>query len=638
MVPQRASEESLASVSSMEETRSVMSFILSRVPEHGSIAAAASAPPLPGPSIGGAMSSTTTSSMLAHAAPCGDSVALALSPPMPVAVRERSFPKAAIIACLPSLLKLLLLLFAHVVVIIAFVDHGWDAKEPWCKGAGLLLVLMAVLDASLLGTVCLGRCGRPANRVAAFAGRAREQIATVTDRKGFFRTFWTLVWVAVLLFLAVDSKLHPDRVVAAVGMVVLFGFGYIFSNNRSKIKWRPVLGGLLLQFLLGLLLVRAHVGRGALLCIADKIAAIMSFAGHGSRFVFGYLATGKLDGGLPEQKPVLAFTVASAVVFSGLLVSALCHYGLLQRVMLRVGRLMEFTLGTTSCESLCAASNVILGMTDSAQLIKPYLAKLTKSELHCVMTCGFATISGSLFAVFTAFGVKAEHMMAASLMSAPAALAFAKLLYPETEENTCSPEKIKQLQSLERGSLLESMARGMTSLVMLVANVVGCLLGFVAFMALADAVLVYLGTLLRWEFLTVDWLMGRLFIPLALAMGVSLEECSRVASLVGLKTALNEVVAYGQLSDLVQRGLLSPRAEMVCTFALCGFSNLGALGVQLGACAALVPDRLPDCSRVVMRALIAGWVACFMTACTAGALTDTRAYEVLTRFKSYEFL
>ncbi|KAH9369602.1 hypothetical protein HPB48_011504 [Haemaphysalis longicornis] len=112
--------------------------------------------------------------------------------------------------------------------------------------------------------------------------------------------------------------------------------------------------------------------------------------------------------------------------------------------------------------------------------------------------------------------------------------------------------------------------------------------------------------------------MGRLFIPLALAMGVSLEECSRVASLVGLKTALNEVVAYGQLSDLVQRGLLSPRAEMVCTFALCGFSNLGALGVQLGACAALVPDRLPDCSRVVMRALIAGWVACFMTACTAG--------------------
>ncbi|XP_077553725.1 solute carrier family 28 member 3-like [Haemaphysalis longicornis] len=400
------------------------------------------------------------------------------------------------------------------------------------------------------------------------------------------------------------------------------------------IKWRPVLGGLLVEFLLGLLLVRAHIGRGALVCIADKMAALMTFAGHGSRFVFGYLGTGKMDGNLPEQKPVLAFTVASTLVFFGLLVSVLCHYGMLQRVMLVAARLMTVTLGTTSCESLCAASNVVLGMTDSTQLIKPYLPILTKSELHCVMTCGFATISGSLFAVFTIFGVKAEHMMAASLMSAPAALAFAKLFYPEAEETTSCPDKIKNLQP----SVLETMARGMTALVMLAANVVACLLGFMACMALADAVLVYLGGLLGWQFLTLNWLMGRLFIPLALAMGVSLEECSRVASLVGLKTALNEVVAYGQLSDLVQRGLLSPRAEMVCTFALCGFSNLGALGVQLGTYAALAPERLPDCSRVAMRALIAGWVACFMTACTAGALMDTTAYEVPGHFNGYEFV
>ncbi|XP_077512953.1 solute carrier family 28 member 3-like [Amblyomma americanum] len=422
-------------------------------------------------------------------------------------------------------------------------------------------------------------------------------------------------------------------------MLLLAGFGYIFSKNRSKIRWRTVLSGFLLQFVLGLLLVRWEVGRGALVCIADKMTHAISFASHGGRFVFGYLATGQLDGGLPNQQPVLAFTVVSTVVSFGLLVSVLCHYGLLQCLAYRFGRLMAATLGTTACESFCAATNVFLGMADSTLLVKPYLPHLTRSEIHCVMTCGFATISGSLFAVFTTLGVKAEHMLAASVMSAPAALGFSKLFYPETED-TFNSLDIRDVRRSGRPecTVLESMARGVSSLLAVSAHVVASLVGFLACMALADALLAQLGALLGWPFVTLNWLLGRLFVPLALAMGVSMDECSHVASLVGLKTALSEVVAYGQMGELAQRGRLSLRAQLICTHALCGFSSVGALGVQLGACAALAPHRLPDCARVAGRALAAGSVACFMTACTAGALTDTTAYEVPMRFNSYDFV
>ncbi|XP_077512859.1 solute carrier family 28 member 3-like [Amblyomma americanum] len=417
----------------------------------------------------------------------------------------------------------------------------------------------------------------------------------------------------------------------------------MFKSCRRllQIKWRPVLSGLLLQFMLGLFLVRWHVGRGALVCIAEKVATVVSFAGHGAKFVFSYLSTGELEGVLPRQQPVLAFTVVPTIVFFGLLVSVLCHYGVLQFLALRFGRVMAAALGTAACESYCAACNVFLGMTDSALLIKPYLAQLTKSELHSIMACGFATISGSLFAVFTTLGVKAEHMMAASLMSAPAALGFSKLLYPEEEENAEDESALYLNRPCSCGpecTVLESMSRNVSSLLLVAANVVASLLGFLAFIALVDALLAYIGALLGWDFVSLNWLVGRLLLPLALAMGVSPDECSRVGYLVGLKTALNEVVAYSEMVGLAQKGLLSPRAQLVCTHALCGFSSVGALGVQLGAYAALAPGRLSDCARVAGRALVAGSVACFMTACTAGALTDTAAYEAPARFNSYEFL
>ncbi|XP_049518853.1 LOW QUALITY PROTEIN: solute carrier family 28 member 3 [Dermacentor silvarum] len=724
----RGSEESLASADdSIDETRSVMSFILSRLPEHASASGIAAAGAVPALSTGGSPSPLAEGS-----SGDGDGTTLSLPAPYPVEVRKLQW--TAVAAHLPGLLKLLLLLAAHALLVVAFLDTGWDHKarrqaraktlykqhhhdrltvcvdaasyphkpayavsvvshqlryttaatilartsleseetaialaisttaaevilsdsntairnyskgrvhepEPWCQGSGFLLLLLAMLDAWLLCGLCVR--WMPSKKVAAMKERTRKRALWLSERKWIGRTAWTVVWLAVLLFVAINSRLHRPRVTACFGMLLLVGFGYVFSKNRNKVKWRPVLSGFLLQFVLGLLLVRWKVGRGALLCVADKMNAAIAFAGHGARFVFGYLATGQLDGdGLPQQNAGLTMrNVLSAVVFFGLLVSLLCHYGLLQCLALKVGRLMAVVMGTTICESFCAASNVFLGMADSVLLIKPCLAQLTRSEIHCVMTCGFATISGSLFAVFTTFGVKAEDMIAASLMSAPAALGFSKLFYPETEESCAGLEKISDPRKSRPGcTLLESVSHGLSAQLRVAAHVVASLLGFLSCMALADSLLAYLGSLVGWQFVTLNWLLGRLFVPLALAMGVGLHECSRVASLLGLKAALNEVVAYGQMGELARGGLLSLRSQLLCAHALCGFSSLGALGVQLGAYAALAPERLSDCARVAGRALVAGSLACFMTACTAGALTDTAGYDVPTAFNSYDFV
>ncbi|KAH6939854.1 hypothetical protein HPB50_021900 [Hyalomma asiaticum] len=473
-------------------------------------------------------------------------------------------------------------------------------QSPWCQGAGLLLVLVASMDVCLAFGYCLRWTSN--KKTSHLVDRASEELSRLIDTKCFSRSASAAVLIAMPLFVAIDSRLHRPRVTAVLG-----------------VTWRPVLSGLLLQFGLGLLLVRWHVGRSALACIAEKVAAVISFAGHGGGFVFGYLSTGELQGGLPRQEPVLVVTVVSTMVFFGLLISMLCHYGILQFLASRFARLIATTIGTTALESYCAACSIYLGMTDSAVLVKPYLAQLTRSELHTVMTCGFATVSGSMFAVFAIFGVKAEHMMTASVMSAPAALGFSKLFYPETEDSSSNLESINDVRRRTSSNVFESMARGVSSLLAVAANVAASLLGFVACVALADAMLAYVGALLGWKLVTMNWLVGRLFVPLALAMGLSVDESSRVASLVGLKTVLNEVFAQSEMGGMTRDGLLSPRAQLLCAHALCGFSSLGALGVQLGVFAALAPEKLPDCARVAGRALVAGSVACFLTACTAAS-------------------
>ncbi|CAN8022079.1 unnamed protein product, partial [Ixodes persulcatus] len=595
----RSSEESLASGSSIEETRSVMSFILSRVP--GTELSAPLPPPPPPP-----------------------------PPESPVAVRKRAFPWAWLLAHAPCALRLLVLVAAHAAVAVSLATSGPDLREPWCSGSGLLLVFLGLLDAAVACAVTR----TPRRKLAELVKQVNRRLAPITATKRFSSSNFQKIRAFIYFFTNFRMKQNDA---SKCGQLVILNetegsIRRAWGVDLSQVRWSPVFWGLVAQFLLGLALVRWGWGRQAMACLAAKLSALVAFANAGSSFVFGHLVSG---GAATEGAAPTAFSVLSTLIFFGMLVSVLRHYQVLQGVIGKLGWLMAATIGTTDSESFCAASNLLLGQADACMLIKPYMLHLTKSEIHCVMATGFATVSGSLLAIFIQFGLRPEYLLAASLMSAPAAMGFAKLFYPETKDREAFSGSASSQRSPDR-NVLEAMAHGMSSMVLLAANMLACLMALVAGMALLDSALVYLGTLLGWSFLGLNWLAGRLFIPLTLAMGVDVGVCVRVATLLGVRATLNELVAHARHEAL--EGQLPLRADLVSSYALCGFSNLGAVGVQLGAYAALAPSRLGDCAQVAPRALVAGSVACFMTACVAGALTDTSAYEVPTRFNSFDFL
>ncbi|KAK8740020.1 hypothetical protein OTU49_003326, partial [Cherax quadricarinatus] len=289
-------------------------------------------------------------------------------------------------------------------------------------------------------------------------------------------------------------------------------------------------------------------------------------------------------------------------------------------------------VGTTACESVNAAANIFLGQTEAPLLIKPYITIMTKSELHAVMTGGFATIAGSVLAAYISFGVDAAHLLSASVMSAPAALAFAKLFYPETKQSKTSVKDIKIIKGDEANWLHAAML-GVTNAIPLVANIAANLIAFYAFISLCSSVFDWSCTLAGAEpgVCSLESLFGWIFMPLAWVMGVDWSECDRVGELIGIKTIINEFVAYSKLSEMKKAKQLSKRAEIIATYALCGFSNISSIGICLGGFGSMAPDRKADLAKVVVRAMIAGSCACFLTACVAGTLLD----EIVERDTNY---
>jgi len=262
-------------------------------------------------------------------------------------------------------------------------------------------------------------------------------------------------------------------------------------------------------------------------------------------------------------------------------------------------------------------------------VIKPYLPVMTKSELHAVMTGGFATIAGAVLAAYISFGIDAANLLSASIMSAPAALAFSKLFYPESEKSKTVVREIK-LEKAKEANALDAAAQGASAAVLLVANIIANLISFLAFVAFLNGIVSWLGGLLGAPYITFEYIMGKIFIPVAWLMGVPNEECDTVAGLVAIKTIVNEFAAYAKLSELIKLKAISKRSETIATYALCGFSNPGSIGSSLAALSTMAPARKSDLARVALRAFIAGNVACFMTACIAGTLIDTTGSDIIT--------
>lgn len=504
-------------------------------------------------------------------------------------------------------------------IYLGFAIHlKWNVTKSWCEGIKFLIIITAVVYFFILYYVFLKRfLIKPV--VKSMTSRMYN-ITSVTAHRWFTRVIWGLIALIIGAFLIYDARMKKSRLISAAGLIIIIAFGFIFSAHPRKIIWRHVLWGLLLQFLLGLIVLRWKVGQDIFECLGDKIKTFLDFTDNGSSFVFGYLVTGKLQG-LPDQLPIFAFKVLSTVIFFSFVISIMYYYGIMQVLVMKVGWFLQATIGTTACESTNAAANIFLGMTEAPLMIKPYLHLMTKSELHAVMTGGFATVAGSVLAAYINFGVNPSHLLSASVMSAPAALGFSKLFYPETEVSRTRSEDIAIERGTERNAI-EAAANGASSAVAIVANIAANLIAFLAGVHFLNSNLSWFGSLVGWDFLTFEWLLSQVFRPLAFIMGVPWIECQKVGKLIGLKTIVNEFVAYQELAYMQKHGELSPRSEAISVFALCGFSNIGSIGIMLGGLTTLAPSRKSDMAKVAVRAMIAGSAACFTTACIAGALLD----------------
>jgi len=400
-----------------------------------------------------------------------------------------------------------------------------------------------------------------------------------------------------------------ERLISVLGLVVFVGLSYAFSCDRRAVKWPPVLWGIALQLVFAILILKTAPGLALFKFLGDLVAQLLNFSDVGAKFLFGDNFADHF----------IAFKVLPTIIFFSSFISLLYHYNILQRVVKLVAWGMMKTMKTSGAETLCCAANIFVGQTEAPLLIKPYLATMTLSELHAVMTGGFATIAGGVMAAYISFGVPAEHLIAASVMSAPAALAISKLLYPETEKSLTAG-KIELKVERVYANAVDAAASGASDGLKLAANVAAMLIAFLGLLAFFNALLGWFGGLISLPGLSLEWIFSYLMAPIAWLMGVPWADCSKVGMILGKKTILNEFIAYLDLMELVKQKAIAERSQIISIYALCGFSNIGSIGIQIGGIGAIAPQRQGDLARLGVRAMIAGSVACFMTACIAGML------------------
>jgi CNT family concentrative nucleoside transporter len=416
--------------------------------------------------------------------------------------------------------------------------------------------------------------------------------------------------------------------ISILGLFVMLGIAWALSTNRKAIRWRTVITGTALQFAFALLILKTGGGQYLFLRASEVVTAFLDFSDAGSTFIFG--EAGGRDvvvqtaDGIQAAVPAFtvhffAFKVLPTIIFFSSFITILYYLGVIQWVVKGFARVMMWVMGTSGAESLSASGNIFVGQTEAPLLIRPYVDTMTKSELMAVMTGGFATIAGGVLAAYVGMGVSAGHLIAASVMSAPAALVMAKLMFPETEESlTAGDVKV----DVERpwANVIDAAAEGAGSGLKLALNVGAMLLAFIALIALLNAVLGSIGGLFGYEDLTLEFILGWLLRPLAWVMGVPWAEADKVGALLGIKTVVNEFVGYVRLEQMVAAGELSQRSITIATYALCGFSNFSSIAIQIGGIGGIAPERKQDLARLGLRAMVAGSLACFQTATIAGML------------------
>ena len=423
------------------------------------------------------------------------------------------------------------------------------------------------------------------------------------------------------------------RAMGLVGIVSMMLIAWLLSTDRKRVSWRLVGIGVGLQLVFAVLVLKTTAGAQVFAVGNDLITGLLKFSETGSRFVFGNLvdnlvpvtaASADQPAGslLANTGAMIAFRVLPTVLFFSALTAVCYHLGLLQRVVNVLAVVMQKTMGVSGAESLSTSANIFLGQTEAPLLVRPYLEKMTNSELCCVMTGGFATVAGGVMAAYVGmlsdtFPDIAGHLMAASVMAAPATLVMSKLMVPETEVPETSGGAEIPREKLD-ANVIDAATRGISEGLMLALNVGAMLIGFLALLAMLNAGIGGAFGLVGLEGMTLERIFGWIGAPLAFLLGTPIDDVAAVGQLIGTKTVVNEFVAYLQLGAMIDAGTITHgKSVVIAVYALCGFANFGSIGIQIGGLAALMPSRRSDLARLGLRAMTAGALASFQTAAVA---------------------
>ncbi|WP_135442384.1 NupC/NupG family nucleoside CNT transporter [Vibrio tasmaniensis] len=409
-----------------------------------------------------------------------------------------------------------------------------------------------------------------------------------------------------------------------LGMVALLGIAYAFSMNRKSINLRTVFGAFIIQFLIGAFVLFVPIGKDLLQYVSNGINAVLGYSADGIGFLFGGLASDKMFEIFGGGGFVFAIRVLPVIVFFSALVSVLYYFGIMQIFIRFLGGGLQKLLGTSKFESMSATANIFVGQTEAPLVIAPYINKLSRSELFAVMCGGLASIAGTVLGGFAAMGVNMEYLIAASFMAAPGGLLFAKILLPETkkpeelEADRKNSEVSESIEAYKPSNVIDAAAEGASNGVALAINVGGMLLAFIALIALLNGLLGLVGGFVGLPELSLELVLGYLFSPLAVIIGIPLEEAFSAATFIGQKLVLNEFVAYVNFTEFLIDNPLSERTTAIITFALCGFANFSAAAMLLGGLGSMAKERRSEISSLCLYAILAGTLSNLMSATIAG--------------------
>ncbi|PJC86124.1 NupC/NupG family nucleoside CNT transporter [Vibrio sp. HA2012] len=413
-----------------------------------------------------------------------------------------------------------------------------------------------------------------------------------------------------------------------IGMLVLLGIAVLLSDNRKAINYRTVGGAFAIQFILGAFVLYVPWGKDLLGGFSNGVASVINFGNDGAAFVFGGLVSDKMFEVFGGGGFIFAFRVLPTLIFFSALISVLYYLGVMQWVIKIIGGALEKTLGTSRAESMSAAANIFVGQTEAPLVVRPFISRMTQSELFAVMCGGLASVAGGVLAGYASMGVPLEYLVAASFMAAPGGLLFAKIIIPESDrfKDMISDDEIDQADD-KPANVIDAAAGGASSGLQLALNVGAMLIAFIGLIALLNGILGGIGGWFGMENLSLELILGWVFAPLAYLIGVPWEEATLAGSFIGQKTIVNEFVAYlnfvpyvGDSAQVVAETgrVLSEKTTAIISFALCGFANLSSIAILLGGLGGIAPKRRHDIARMGIKAVAAGTLSNLMAATIAG--------------------